>query len=430
MSNPYNQYLNGNYAPVIEETTATSLNVTGVIPKELNGLFVRNGPNPDDKPRAAKYHWFLGRGMLHGVRLDNGHALWYRNRYVGNTSSGHTPNTSVIRHARKTLAVVEAGGLPVEVDEELSTLKDVTSMGGGFTAHPQLDPDSGELHAVCYDWRSLRDHIRYVVIDKTGVLKSEIKIRLPRMSMIHNMSITRHYAVIYDLPVTLSLKALATGSNFPFRWNEKHEARIGLLPRNGTAKDIIWNSINPNYAFHPMNAYEDTEGRIIIDIIRYDKIFKADTHGPLGDTPPRLDRWTINPLLQTVTEEVIDHRSQEFPRSNPDFNGKPYSFGYTIAVDSDYGFPAIYKHEVQRGITSQYTFSSGIQVGEAVFISRTSALSEDDGYLMTFVYDGNRNVSDLTILDAQELNRGPVATIHLPVRVPFGFHGNWIPAPP
>jgi carotenoid cleavage dioxygenase-like enzyme len=428
MSNAYNQYLEGNYAPVLEETTATSLEITGVIPKELSGRFIRNGPNPNDHPSGAKYHWFLGHGMLHGVHLDNGRALWYRNRQVA-SPSGQTPNTSVIHHAGKTLALVEAGGLPVEVDYELASVKDDMSIGGGFSAHPQLDPDSGELHAICYDWQSLTDHVRYVVIDNTGVLKSEIKIALPNMSMIHSMSITRHYAVIYDLPVTLSFAALATGSLFPFRWNEDHEARIGLLPRNGREKDIVWNTISPNFAFHPMNAHEDADGRVIIDIIRYDKIFKSDKHGPFGDSSPRLDRWSINPLLQTVTEEVIDQRPQEFPRCNPDLNGKPYRFGYTIAVDSEYGFPAIYKHEVERATSSKYTFSCGQQVGEAVFIPRGSAQSEDDGYLMTFVYDNKKNASNLAILDAQELNRGPIASIHLPVRVPYGFHGNWIPDP-
>ena len=425
-SDTSNRYLEGNFAPVLAESTVTSLDTMGVIPDELAGRFVRNGPNPDDNPSGSRYHWFAGRGMVHGVRLDAGRAMWYRNRYVA-SPSGQTPNTSVIGHAGKTLAIVESGGLPVELDYELTSVNDDMKMGGGFTAHPQLDPDTGELHAICYDWAALRDHVRYVVIDDAGVLKSETKIALPGMTMIHNMSITQHYAVIYDFPVTLSFLALGTGSSFPFRWNDEYEARIGLLPRLGEDRDIIWSSVKPNYAYHPMNAYEDSEGRVVIDVVRYDKMFESDTNGPFGDSLPRLDRWTINPVSRTVSEEIVDERPQEFPRCHPDLNGKPYRFGYAVAVDAKYGFPAIYKHDVQKGVATQFSFNAGQHGSEPVFIPRASARSEDDGYLMTYVYDTNRDASDLAIFDAQDLERGPVASVHLPVRVPYGFHGNWIP---
>ena len=425
-SNTSNRYLEGNFAPVLAESTVTSLDTTGIIPDELAGRFVRNGPNPDDNPSGRRYHWFTGRGMVHGVRLGSGRAMWYRSRFVA-SPSGQTPNTSVIEHAGRTLAIVESGGLPVELDYELTSVNDDMKMGGAFTAHPQLDPDTGELHAICYDWATLRDHVRYVVIDDAGVLKSETKIALPGMTMIHNMSITQHYAVIYDLPVTLSFLALGTGSSFPFRWNDEYEARIGLLPRLGEDRDIIWSSVKPNYAYHPMNAYEDSEGRVVIDVVRYDKMFEGDTNGPFGDSLPRLDRWTINPVSRTVSEEIVDERPQEFPRCHPDLNGKPHRFGYAVAVDAKYGFPAIYKHDVQKGVATQFSFNSGQHGAEPVFVPRASARSEDDGYLMTYVYDANRDASDLAIFDAQDLERGPMASVHLPVRVPYGFHGNWIP---
>ena len=420
-----NRYLEGNFAPVLAESTVTSLDVTGIIPNELAGRFVRNGPNPNGNDSRSRYHWFVGRGMVHGVRLDAGRAMWYRNRYVA-SGSGQTPNTSVIEHAGRTLAIVESGSLPVELDYELTSVNDDMKMGGGFTAHPQLDPDTGDLHAVCYDWATLRDHVRYVVIDRAGALKSEMKIPLPGMSMIHNMSITQRYAVIYDLPVTMSFLALGTGASFPFRWNDDHEARIGLVPRQGDDRNIIWSSVKPNYAYHPMNAYEDPEGRVVIDIIRYDKMFQSDTNGPFGDGLPRLDRWTINPVSRALREEIVDERPQEFPRCHPDLNGKPYRYGYALSVDADYGFPAIYKHDVRKGVATQFSFNSGQHGAEPVFIPRALAQSEDDGYLMTYVYDANRDASDLAIFDAQDLERGPVASVHLPVRVPYGFHGNWI----
>ena len=68
----------GNYAPVFNELTTFDLPVGRAIPRELNGWYLRNGPSP----RHATVHWFRGDGMIHGVRLENGRAAWYRNRWV------------------------------------------------------------------------------------------------------------------------------------------------------------------------------------------------------------------------------------------------------------------------------------------------------------------------------------------------------------
>jgi len=156
-------YLADNYAPVRQEQTLTALNVTGSIPEELVGRFVRNGPNPQGDVDVSKHHWFTGKGMVHGVRLEDGTAQWYRNRWI---ESGASPNTNVIGHAGKTFAIVESGGAPTELTYELETVGDAS--WGGYTAHPKVDPDTGELHAICYDWANLRDHVKYVVIDADG----------------------------------------------------------------------------------------------------------------------------------------------------------------------------------------------------------------------------------------------------------------------
>ena len=221
-----NPYLKGNFAPVAGETTYTDLQVVGEIPADLNGRFLRNGPNPQGNQIQSDYHWFIGAGMVHGLRLAEGRALWYKNRFVG----GSRANTNVIGHAGRTLAIVEAGGLPQDLDYDLNSLGDNESIGTGFTAHPKLDPATGELHAICYDWANLKDHVRYVVVDAQGEWADETDIPLPGMPMIHDMSITQNYAVIYDLPVTMSFLALATGADLPFRWDNDYEPRVGLLP--------------------------------------------------------------------------------------------------------------------------------------------------------------------------------------------------------
>ena len=430
-------YLSDNFAPVDIESTVTEMEITGSIPEELTGRFLRNGPNPLGEVDTSSHHWFIGDGMVHGIRLDGGRADWYRNRWVrstrvvdalGESAAGRHlsggPNTNVISHGGRTWAVVESGTAPSELDYELGTIGH-NSDWGSYSAHPKYDPDSGELHAMCYDWANYRDHIKYVVMDKEAKLVKSMDISLSGMSMVHDMSLTEHYAIIFDFPVTLSFVALGLGADFPFRWDEDHEARVGLLPRRGETNDIIWCSVSQNYSFHPMNAFEDEEGNVIIDICRYDRMFADDTNGPFGDSLPKLDRWTINPKSQKVSEQRVDERPQEFPRCHPQLNSKPYQYGYSLAIGTK-SFPAIYKQDMKSGESSKFSFGAGRHGAEPVFVPKETAKSEDDGYLMTYVYDEAKNTSELIILDALDLSRPALAQIHLPVRVPYGFHGNWV----
>jgi carotenoid cleavage dioxygenase len=175
-----------------------------------------------------------------------------------------------------------------------------------------------------------------------------------------------------------------------------------------------------------MNAYEDTDGNVVIDICRYDRMFHADINGPFGDSVAKLDRWTINPKLNKVTEVRIDDRGQEFPRCHPELNSKAYRYGYSLAVESQ-SFPAIYKHDMKTGESTSFEFGPGRHGAEPNFIPKNSAQSEDDGYLMTYVYDENKKTSELIIIDALDMKRPALAQVHLPVRVPYGFHGSWVP---
>jgi len=438
-----NRYLNDNFAPVAEEITTTHLRVTGVIPRELNGRYLRNGPNPLGPVDPVKHHWFTGAGMVHGVRLSNGRAQWYRNRWVRNTAvvealgedvAGRelagANNTHVIGLAGKTWALVEAGSPPVELSDELDTLGVNAFFGTladrGFTAHPKVDPDTGDLHAVCYHWPDWADHLQYVHVGRNGRVVSTVNIPVPGMTMVHDVSLTPNYVVVYDLPVTINLEMAMAGSNFPFAWNNDYQPRVGLLPRNGVAKDIVWVEVGACYVFHPMNAFEDADGRVVIDVCRYQRMFDRDLTGPFGDSLATLDRWTIDPKTRRVNEQRIDDRAQEFPRFNPSLSAKPYRFGYSVAVVGN-GFPSILKHDLQTGASASFEFGAGRHGAEPYFIAREGATAEDDGYLMTFVYDEASRKSELVVLNAQDPSAPPIATVHLPVRVPYGFHGSWIP---
>jgi carotenoid cleavage dioxygenase len=174
-----------------------------------------------------------------------------------------------------------------------------------------------------------------------------------------------------------------------------------------------------------MNAYEDEAGNVILDICRYERMFEKDTYGPFGDSLATLDRWTVNPTTRKVTEERIDDRGQEFPRCHPGLNSKPYRYGYAVAVEPG-AFPRILKHDMTTGTTQEFDLGPGRHSGEPFFIPRENAQSEDDGYLMSYVYDQGRNNSELLILDARDPAAKPLAQVLLPARVPYGFHGSWI----
>ncbi len=447
-----NPYLTANRAPVVDEVTAFDLPVTGAIPAQLEGRWLRNGPNPlPGTVDPSTHHWFQGDGMVHGVRLRGGKAEWYRNRYlrsaavskamnetpVGGPRFGDRnfgPNTSVAGFAGKTWAMVEAGGTPMAMTYELDTIAYDNFSGtlpGPFTAHPKYDPLTGELHAMTYAWPDLVDHVQYVVISAGGLVTRTVDIPVSDMIMVHDMSLTDTYAVVYDLPVTVDIE-VAMQNRFPFRWAPDREARVGLLPRDGgTAEDIIWTPVEPCYVFHPMNAYDTDDGNVVLDVCRYDKIFDSDVFGPFGDSLATLDRWTVDPVAGRVQEERISDRPQEFPRHAGSVAGKRYRIGYSAAIcdisDPTTAAPAsTYKIAVDTGETEVHDHGPGRGGAEPVFVARDGGTAEDDGWILVVVYDAGTDSSDLVILDAQDFAGNEVARIRLPQRVPDGFHGNWV----
>ncbi len=442
-----NLYLSGNYAPVTEEVTATDLEVVGELPVELTGRYLRNGPNPMGDVDPATHHWFVGDGMVHGVRLAEGRAVWYRNRYVGSTAvarargaddipgpnwngSGLGPNTNVGGFAGLTWAMVEAGGTPVELTYELETVGRNDFHGtlpGAFTAHPKVDPTTGEMHAMVYAWAEWMDHVQYVVVAPDGRVRRTVDVPLPGMTMLHDMSLTERYAVVYDQPVTVDLD-LAFAGRFPFRWNGDYGNRVGLLPREGEAADITWIDVPLSYSFHPLNAFDRPDGTVVIDLCVYDKMFDLDILGPFGDGgQARLERWELNPATRTAAVTVIDDAANEFPRHRGSLTARPYRYGYCASpsVDPAAGWPTL-KHDLETGARTVFDHGPGRAAGEPVFVARPDGADEDDGWLVTFVHDLGQGSAELAVLDAQDFDRGYVAQVKLPQRIPYGFHGNWV----
>ena len=439
-----NPYLEGPYAPVAEERTETALRVSGEIPRELNGVFARIGPNPLRVDNPATYHWFIGDGMVHGLRLREGRALWYRNRWVG-TDTAHRAlgrplapgprrgvasvvNTNIIGHAGRLWALTEAGVLPVEMDGDLSTLRHGyfnSTASLACTAHPHRDPLTGELHAVCYDALS-RDRVQYVVIGADGSLKKLVNIPVRHGPMIHDCAITRSRVVILDLPVTFSVREFLHGAGFPYHWNPRHPARVGLLPREGDAGEIRWFNIDPCYVFHTCNAYDLADGGVIVDVVVQARMFDRSRLGPERQQIS-FERWKLGPAHDHVERTVISDRQQEFPRFDERLMGSPYRYAYTVGFEAGGSQPQpLFRHDLQDGGTLLHDYGAQRTPGEAVFVPRREGGAEDEGWLLSYVYDSGTDRSDLVILNAQDLGGEPQAVIHLPGRVPHGFHGNWI----
>lgn len=436
-----NPYLTGNYGPVSEEVTAVDLPVTGHLPVELDGRYLRNGPNPL-APDPATYHWFTGEGMVHGIRLRDGRAEWYRNRWVRSSNVAaalgepwaggpvhggmdFAPNTNVIGHAGRTLALVEAGSRPYELTDELATIGPVDLEGtlpGGYTAHPKRDPDTGELHAISYFW-GWGNKVQYSVLDRNGRIRKVVDVEVGGPTSIHDMSITERYAVVYDLPVVFSMEAAAAGAGFPYRWDPGYQARVGLLPRDGAADDVRWVEIEPCYVFHAMNAYDEGE-QLVVDVVRHPKMFATQVLGPDEGTPT-LERWRIDPAAARMVTECLDDQGQEFPRVDERRVGRRHRFGYAASYDQGHGW--LLRHDLDRGTTDRRPLNTAGGASEAVFVPRHAHADEDDGWVLSVTYDAERDSSDLLVLDAADITGEAVAVVHLPQRVPFGFHGNWVP---
>lgn len=470
-----NRYLQDNFAPVRDEHTATDLVVSGGIPSWLDGRYLRIGPNPINDPGEG-YHWFLGDGMVHGVRLADGAAKWYRNRWVRAQSvaaalgeqyrgspvgADFANNTNVIAHAGRTLALVEAGPLPYELSDELDTIGQCDFGGtlrGGYTAHPHEDPLTGELHAVSYNW-TRGNRVDYSVVGVDGRVRHTAEIQVQGSPMMHDFALTENYVVIYDLPVTFDRRVavrtmpravriparlamsrvigknplpepvvarLARGAGdspavFPYSWDPKYPARIGLLPRTGTSADVRWFEIEPCYVFHTLNAYEAGD-TVVIDVVRHDRMFATDFTGP-NEGPSTLARFTLDLLADKAREERVDERAQEFPRMDERRTGRRHRYGYAVAFDGGVSGDSVIKHDLAAGTTSSRRLGAGREASEFCFVPRSETSAEDDGVLMGYVYDRARDRSDLVLLDAGTLE--DVAAVHLPARVPAGFHGNW-----
>ncbi len=462
---PDHPYLTGAFEPVHDELVADDLVVRGQLPPGLRGRFLRNGGNPAFPP-LGRFHIFDGDGMIHALEIDEGRVR-YRNRFVesagllaerraGRALFGglsefvlpdpdvvaecgvikNTANTHVIGHADRILALME-GAKPTELTAELATVGEFDFGGalrGSMTAHPKADPTTGEL--VFFGYSPTPPYLRYHVADASGTLVRSEDIDLPGPVMMHDVAVTATHVIWFDLPAVFDLDAFISGGT-SIRWQPDHGARIGVMPRDGGNDDIRWIEVEPFYVFHFLNAFDavgpDGAATIVVDGCRADRLPTAFGDDVLTTpTRPALHRWHIDPAAGTVRDEPLDERPVDFPRVAPATETLANRYGYTgqaTSWDAEIArFDGFVKYDLASGSSDAHVFGRGVASGEPVFAPDPDGDGEDAGWLLTFVEDLATRTSTVEIVDARDVSGGSIASVELPRRVPFGFHGSWLSA--
>ncbi len=337
--------------------------------------------------------------------------------------------TNVVKLGDKLLAL-EEGHPPFEIDpitlESIGTYKYEDKLLSPMTAHPKICPETGEMMFFSY-FNFEAPYLNYHRVNADGELVQSEGIEIPNIVMLHDFNITRNHTIFMDLPLTFSLESIDE-SGLPFRFDPEAGARLGVMKRDGNNESISWLEIDPCYVFHPVNAHEEGEN-IIIHVSRLDSAFasSADDYSAQG----QLWKWTIDTTNGKVSEEQIDDKSVDFGRVDDRLVGLPARYGYVMSLpenkDSvEYG-ESLYKYDLTSGERFEHKLGSGVKGGEPVFAPAGPEADEDQGWIMCLVHDENKDSSKFIIVDAQDFESDPVATIHIPQRVPYGAHGSWLP---
>jgi carotenoid cleavage dioxygenase-like enzyme len=454
-----------NLAPIPMECDAPHLKIVGELPRELNGTLYRNGPNP--KFESPDAHWFVGDGMLHAFHLENGRAS-YRNRWVhtpkwqaehdagralfggfglrrpdapaSTTMDGGVANTNIIFHAGRLLAL-EEGHLPTEI--EPGTLKTRgycdynAGISGPFTAHPKIDPVTGEMVFFGYNAAGpLSPALSFGSVNASGVVTRFERFDAPYASMVHDFIVTENHLLFPVLPLTGSIERVMRGGQ-PYAWEPDKGGYVGVMKRHGAAGDIVWFRAETCYVFHVMNAWEEGD-RIIADVMQYGEppLFRHPDGRPTdpNKTRARLCRWTFDLAANTdrFTQTWLDDIAGEFPRVCDNRVGSPNRHGWYSCGNPDQpaaGALAGVMHVDGNGSRlGQYLLPAGDTLSEPAFVARGDDAAEGDGWLLSVIWRGRENRSDLAVFNATDVASGPVALVELGHRVPDGIHGNWVGA--
>ncbi|HCP45025.1 MAG TPA: hypothetical protein DIU15_03235 [Deltaproteobacteria bacterium] len=478
--------LDGNFTPTSETRAPTALDIEGELPENLRGTFFRIGPNPRFEPKG-RYHLFDGDGMVHAVNFAEGGVSyashWVRtSKYVQEDRWGRAAfinigemtgwvglakiilertrgalgvvyldagtgraNTKVIEHAGRVLALHE-GDAPYEIEvDDYGALRTVGRLDFGgqlkspFSAHPKIDPETGELHFCSYDVRK-PPHCMVGTVDARGQLARLVAVDLPEPVMMHDSALTQRFNVIVAPSVVFRPKEMVKRKALPFVVDPEQPLRIGLLPRESmTQDDVRWFDLPSGSVVHTLNAWDDGDTVHIYacrsDVLDLNSLMSDETPVFTTDSQSQLIRIVLNLETGEASQEAITPADMilEFPRTREDRMGLPSRFGYCsrFAAEHSLKVTSLVKIDltgtVDNSVVGEIVFAPGRFGGECSFVAKSTG-EEDDGYLMVHVHDEVKGQSCLEIYDAKHMSPEPLARVTIPVRVPYGFHSSWVSA--
>lgn len=452
--------------------------IEGIIPPELEGTLFRNGPGLLDIGGIPIHHPFDGDGMINAFSFKNGKA-YFRNRFVrteafieeqeageilyrgvfGTQKPGgwlnnafdlklkNIANTNVIYWGDKLLALWEAAE-PHRLDPQtletkgIDYLDGVLEPGDAFAAHPWVDPscemDGGAPCLVNFSVApGLSSKITVFEFAPDGKLLRRHSHSIPGFSFIHDFIITPHYCIFFQNPVNFNpLPFLfgVRGAGECVQFQPHKPTNVVLIPRDPNNKEIKTFSVESGFVFHHANAFEVGD-KVYVDSIAYQSLPQVQPDSNYKEVdfdrldPGQLWRFSFNLADGTVERQSIESRCCEFPTHHPDKVGREYRYLFIGAAHNDTGrnapLQAILKLDLQTNTRTVHSFAPKGYVSEPVFIPKPNSTAEDDGWILTLVYDGSNHRSVLAILDAQNLAGEAIALLNLKHHIPYGLHGSW-----
>ncbi len=453
-------------------------NIVGEIPSDLEGTLFRNGPGLLDIGGTPIHHPFDGDGMICSFSFKDGKAF-FRNRFVqtdcyveeqkaqkilyrgvfGTQKPGgwlnnvfdiklkNIANTNVIHWGDKLLALWEAAEPHALDPKTLETkgidyLDGILQPGDAFSAHPWIDPscelDGGKPCLVNFAIEpGLSSKITIFEISSNGKLLRRHSHTIPGFSFIHDFAITPNYCIFFQNPVNFNPLPFLfglKGAGECVEFQPKKSTNVILIPRDPNNKEVKTFSVESGFVFHHANAFE-VEERVCIDSITYASLPQVQPDANYKEVdfnnldPGKLWRFTFNLSDGSVSQKMIESTCCEFPSVNPDKVGREYRYLFIGAADRDTGRNAplqgILKLDLLTGERQLHSFAPHGYVSEPIFVPKPNAIAEDEGWVLTLVYDGKNHRSTLAILDGQNLEGEAVALLHLKHHIPYGLHGSW-----
>jgi carotenoid cleavage dioxygenase-like enzyme len=468
-------YRTGPWRPQTTEWKADDLAVTdGQIPADLDGVYLRNTENPLH-PSLKAYHPFDGDGMIHVVGFRDGTAF-YRNRFIRtdgllaeNAAAGplwaglaerpslakrddgwgargrmkDASSTDVVVHRGTALtSFYQCGDLYRIEPFSADTLGKETWKGRfpfewGVSAHPKVDPVTGEL--LFFNYAKQAPYMHYGVVDENNDLVHYVDIPLPGPRLPHDMAYTRNFAILNDFPLFWDTELLKRDVHAA-RFHQDMPSRFGVIPRRGRTEDIRWFEARPTYVLHFVNAYEDGDEIVLDGFFQGDP---APADNGAGDTwqrafrflaldrmQTRLHRWRLNLASGAVIEAELSDSITEFGMINPGYAGASYRYAYAATgKPSWFLFDGLVKHDLHTGAEERFAFGDGVYGSQTAMAPRVGSAGEDDGYLVTLTTDMNADASHCLIFDAARIADGPVCRCKLPERISSGTHSTWAAGP-